>query len=179
MTKPNLFAIALSIVLMGCSQPATSTPPKPAPPASTPQAQTPQPQDLPISAKAKIAGELFDLEVTTTPEQQAMGLMFRPSLPDNRGMLFIFDPPRPVMFWMKNTLIPLDMIFIKDGEVKYIAENVPPCTTMSCPTYGPPNQIVIDQVIEVRAGRTAELGLKIGNPITIEFLEKQHPHDSQ
>jgi uncharacterized membrane protein (UPF0127 family) len=94
-------------------------------------------------------------------------------------MLFIFDPPRTVTFWMKNTLIPLDMIFIKDGEVKYIAENVPPCTTMSCPTYGPPSQIVIDQVIEVRAGRTTELGLKIGNPITIEFLDKQHPHHSQ
>ncbi|MCT7948372.1 DUF192 domain-containing protein [Ancylothrix sp. C2] len=175
MRKNNLFAIAISILLMGCSQPATSTIPETATPTPTAQAQTPQPQDLPISAKATIAGEIFELEVTETPEQQAMGLMFRRSLPDNRGMLFSFNPPRPVMFWMKNTLIPLDMIFLRDGEVKYIAENVPPCTTMSCPTYGPPDQISIDQVIEVRAGRTAELGLKTGNRITIEFLDQKKP----
>lgn len=178
MTKNNLFAIAISMLLMGCGQPATSTPPK----QTTPSTEVPpehiytqttsQGQELPISAKAKIAGEIFELEVAKTPEEQAMGLMFRRSLSDNRGMLFSFNPPRPVSFWMKNTVIPLDMIFMQNGEVKYIAENVPPCTTKSCPTYGPPTQIAIDQVIEIRAGRAAELGLKAGNRITIEFLDQ-------
>ncbi len=178
MTKNNLLAIAISMLLMGCGQPATSTTPKPAtpstdvPPERLYRQATSQGQELPISAKAKIAGEIFELEVAKTPEQQAMGLMFRRSLPDNRGMLFSFDPPRPVSFWMKNTVISLDMIFMQNGEVKYIAENVPPCTTMSCPTYGPPSQIAIDQVIELRAGRAAELGLKAGNRITVEFLDQ-------
>jgi hypothetical protein len=84
-------------------------------------------------------------------------------------MLFPFDPPRPASFWMKNTLIPLDMIFLRNGEVKAIEADVPPCTTTPCPSYGP-DQIEIDQVIELRAGRAAELGLKVGDRVNIKFL---------
>lgn len=77
--------------------------------------------------------------------------MYREFLPDNRGMLFEFDPARPVSFWMKNCLINLDMIFLREGVVQAIAHDVPPCENDPCPTYGPPTTVNIDQVIEIRA----------------------------
>ena len=133
-------------------------------------------QMLPISAKAKFAsGEVVQLEVTRTPAEQSMGLMYRRNLPDDRGMLFSFSPPRPVSFWMKNVVIPLDMIFLRDGVVIAIAANVPPCKQDPCPTYGPNK--TIDQVIELRGGRAAELGIKVGQQVKIEFLSPQsHNH---
>ncbi len=135
---------------------------------------------LPITAQAQMAGQRFSLEVTRTPQEQAMGLMYRTSLADDRGMLFSFVPPRPVSFWMKNTKIPLDMVFLRNGEVKAIAANVPPCTAEPCPSYGP--QIPIDQVIELRGGRAAELGLKVGDRVSVEFLDENmtppNPADS-
>lgn len=137
-------------------------------PMSTPH---PEAQQLPISAAAEIAGEQIQLEVARTPLQQAKGLMHRPPLPADRGMLFSFDPPRPVQFWMKNTPSPLDMVFLRAGEVQAIVSNVPPCTADPCPTYGPDSPLPIDQVIELRAGRAAELGLAVGDRISIQFLE--------
>ena len=124
---------------------------------------------LPIAAEATIAGEIVELEVARTPTQQALGLMFRPALPDNRGMLFPFDPPRPVGFWMKNVPVSLDMIFLLEGEVKEIAANVPPCTHEPCLTYGPATPI--DLVLELRAGRAAQLGLQVGDRISIRFFD--------
>ena len=125
-------------------------------------------QTLPISAQAIIAGHTIGLEVAKTPQQQAIGLMYRTSLADNRGMLFPFNPPQPVSFWMENTLIPLDMIFLQHGVVKAIDPQVPPCTTNPCPTYGP--KVPVDQVIELRGGRAAQLGLKVGDQVKIDFL---------
>jgi uncharacterized membrane protein (UPF0127 family) len=127
-------------------------------------------QMLPISAQAEMAGQRISLEVARTPQEQAMGLMYRTSLAPDRGMLFSFEPPQPVNFWMKNTIIPLDMVFLRNGEVKAIAANVPPCTTTPCPTYGPGTEI--DQVIELRGGRAAELGLKVDDRVSVKFLEE-------
>ncbi len=125
---------------------------------------------LPISATAEMAGQQISLEVARTPQEQAMGLMYRTSLEPDRGMLFSFDWPQPVSFWMKNTKIPLDMVFLLKGEVKAIAANVPPCTADPCPSYGP--KTAIDQVIELRGGRATELGLKVGDRVGIKFLDK-------
>jgi uncharacterized protein len=136
-------------------------------------------QMLPISAQAEIRGQRISLEVARTRQQQQMGLMYRTSLADNRGMLFPFDPPQPTSFWMKNTKIPLDMIFLRDGQVKAIFANVPPCKADPCPSYGPENTILIDQVIELRAGRAAELGLKVGDRVTIKFLDRNTPPTTQ
>ncbi|MGL5083817.1 MAG: DUF192 domain-containing protein [Microcoleaceae cyanobacterium] len=125
-------------------------------------------QMLPITAQANINGQRIQLEVTKTPQQQALGLMYRTELPDNRGMLFAFDPPRVVGFWMKNCKIPLDMIFLRNGVVRGIQVNAPPCITEPCPTYG--TDELIDQVIEVRGGWTQKFGLQIGDTIQIENL---------
>ncbi|MBD2199328.1 MULTISPECIES: DUF192 domain-containing protein [Calothrix] len=164
----SLFSILLSVLLMGCSPPTTAKPP-----TNTSESQTLTPvsagQKLPITAEAIVPnGTKIQLEVAKTPKQQEIGLMNRTSLPDNQGMLFKFPSPQPVRFWMKNTLIPLDMVFIHNGVVKYIQTSAPPCTKDPCPTYGPDTSI--DTVIELRSGRSSELGLKVGNSIKINYF---------
>jgi hypothetical protein len=135
----------------------------------TAQSRSGQAQALPITAEAQIAGQTIQLEVARTPQQQEIGLMFRTELASNRGMLFPFEPPRPVQFWMRNTLIPLDMVFLRDGQVKAIAANAAPCTTEVCPLYG--TAISVNQVIELPAGRASELGLRVGDRVTIRTIE--------
>lgn len=127
-------------------------------------------QKLPFTAKITIGDQVIDLEVAKTPQEQEIGLMFRTDLPPNQGMLFPFQPARPVAFWMRNTLIPLDMIFLKDGVIRAIVTQVPPCTANPCPTYGPAFNVDIDQVIELRNGRAGELGLQVDDRLTVEFL---------
>lgn len=129
---------------------------------------TQQGQKLPLSARFTARGQTILLEVARTDREQSTGLMYRTSLAANRGMLFVFSPARPASFWMKNTLIPLDMVFMSNGVVKYISANVPPCKVTDCPGYGPQSQIPIDNVIELRAGRAAELKIKVGDRLTIE-----------
>ncbi len=163
----SLFSMLLSIFLIGCSVPTTAKPP-----SLTSASQTPTPeslgQTLPISAKAIVPnGTKIQLEVAQTPEQQAKGLMYRPALPDDRGMLFPFPSAQPVSFWMKNVPVPLDMVFLQNEVVKYIQIAAPPCTSEPCPTYGP--NTPIDKVIELRSGRSAELKLKVGDIVKIEF----------
>ena len=123
-------------------------------------------QMLPITATASIAGTTINLEVAQTPEQQAIGLMFRESLADDRGMLFPFKIERTARFWMKNVPISLDMIFIKGDRVISIANNVSPCTTEPCPVYG--SNALVDRVLELRGGRAKELGLEVGDRISIQ-----------
>jgi uncharacterized membrane protein (UPF0127 family) len=129
----------------------------------------PRGQQLAVTAVTTLGGEDIFLEVATTPQQQAMGLMYRDPLPDDRGMLFPLGRPRPVSFWMKNVPVPLDMVFVYQGQIAAIAAEVPSCTAEPCPTYGPDGQL-IDQVIELRAGRAAELGLAAGDEVVIREL---------
>jgi uncharacterized protein len=126
-------------------------------------------QILPIGAKMTVGREIIELEIAETPQQQAMGLMYRNSLADNRGMLFPFEEARMTQFWMKNCFIPLDMIFLLDGKIQAIEASAPPCQGDPCPVYGP--SAFVDGVIELRGGRAAELGLKKGDKVSIEFLK--------
>jgi hypothetical protein len=126
-------------------------------------------QILPVTAQAEIAGQIFQLEVAETPEQQTLGLMYRTQLADNHGMLFPFASPRRTAFWMKNVPIALDMVFLLNGRVQSITAEAPPCATEPCPTYGP-GSLIVDQVIELRAGRAAELGLKPGDRVSVTPL---------
>ncbi len=168
----NHLSCGLSILLLGCASPteissANAGTGNDAAPPVRPELS----QELPITAQAEMAGQVIQLEVTQTPQQQALGLMYREALPDDRGMLFSFDSPRPVQFWMKNVPVPLDMVFLLNGEVQAIAASAPPCVNEPCPTYGPGT--LVDQVIELRGGRAAELGLQTGDPVRIEFLEEE------
>ncbi|MBU6229641.1 MAG: DUF192 domain-containing protein [Cyanobacteria bacterium REEB459] len=128
-------------------------------------------QHLSATALVQIGNQQILLEVASTPEQQALGLMYRDRLPDDRGMVFPILSPRPVSFWMKNVPVPLDMVFIYQGRIRAIIAQVPPCQSDPCPIYGPKNQIV-DQVIELRSGRAAELGLSVGDAIVIKPLSR-------
>jgi uncharacterized membrane protein (UPF0127 family) len=104
----------------------------------------------------------FTVEVAGTPEQQERGLMFRTSLAGDRGMIFPYDPPQEASFWMKNTLIPLDMVFIgADGRVVRVAANATPMSLDPIPSGAP-----VSGVLELRGGRAAELGIRKGDLVT-------------
>ncbi len=103
----------------------------------------------------------FTTEVAATGRQQAMGLMFRKSLADDAGMIFPFPEPRQASFWMKNTLIPLDIIFIRsDGSIESIAENTVPYSEAPVAS-----REEVAAVLELRGGLTRELGIKSGDVV--------------
>ena len=158
-----IYGLFLTLLLAGCVTTA--------PVSSQTQAAENQGQKLPITATTTIGQEVIELEVAKTPEQQEIGLMFRTDLAKNRGMIFLFSPPRVTRFWMKNTLIPLDMIFLREGMIQSISASVPPCKRDPCPSYGP--FVEIDQVVELASGRAKELGLKKGDHLKVEFTK--HP----
>ena len=172
MSYSTLLGIGISIFLLGCSPtlPIKNTGATGILANQSATAIT-SGQVLPVSARVRIAGRPIELEVAKTAEQQDIGLMYRTSLPDDRGMLFEFKSARRVSFWMKNCQISLDMIFLRNGVVEAIEISAPPCTTDPCPTYGP--NTAVDQVIELRGGRAAELGVKVGDRIEIKFLPQQ------
>lgn len=130
--------------------------------------ETKRGQVLPISAQLVIDGQIIDLEVASTPKQQQIGLMYRNFLSDDRGMLFPFPEPRIASFWMKNVNIPLDLIFMKDGVVKSIAHNVPPCQKDPCPVYY--SETSVNQVLELAGGRAKQLNIQPGDHLEINLL---------
>ncbi len=112
-------------------------------------------------------GTRISLELALTQEEIGQGLMFRPSLPDDRGMLFLFEVERVPSFWMKNTMIPLDLIFLGgDGTVVEIIDNAQPCVAEPCPHYIPSSPS--RAVLEVAAGVADRHGLLAGDPIVFE-----------
>lgn len=103
----------------------------------------------------------FNIEVATTDQERALGLMFRRSLPENGGMLFLYDQPQPAAMWMKNTLIPLDMVFISpEGKVHRIEANTEPFSTAVIPSEG-----AVVGVLELKGGEADRIGLKRGDKV--------------
>ena len=101
----------------------------------------------------------FGVDVVDTPESRAQGLMFVTELADDAGMLFDFKEEREVSFWMRNTFIPLDMIFVgADGVVKTIHVNARPQDPTSIPS-----EVPVQFVLEIPGGRSVEIGLKPGD----------------
>ena len=106
------------------------------------------------------------VEIANDPAEQSRGLMFRKSMEWNNGMFFVFDENRKLSFWMKNTYIPLDMIFInKEFKIIDIKENAKPCLEMTCPNYSPKESA--KYVLEVNAGFAQKNKIKIGDKILI------------
>jgi uncharacterized membrane protein (UPF0127 family) len=102
----------------------------------------------------------FTVQVAATEDQQERGLMFYRSLAPDEGMIFPYDPPQSVAFWMKNTLIPLDMVFIRaDGTIARIA-HAQPMNLDPVPAGEP-----VAAVLEIRGGRAAELGIREGDKV--------------
>jgi uncharacterized protein len=103
----------------------------------------------------------FIVEVAETSPQQSKGLMFRTELSDDRGMIFPFREKRMASFWMKNTVIPLDIIFVReDGSIENIAENTIPYSTDPVQSTAP-----VSAVLELRGGLTSELGITAGDKV--------------
>lgn len=103
----------------------------------------------------------FSIEIALTPRQQAQGLMFRRHLDGDAGMLFVYSRPAPISMWMKNTHIPLDMLFIgSDGKIAKIAERTVPMSETVIAPDGP-----VRGVLELNAGTASRLGLKPGDQV--------------
>jgi uncharacterized protein len=115
----------------------------------------------PLEIATKNGVQIFGVEMAVTPEEQARGLMFRRELPEKQGMLFDFQREQPTSFWMKNTYIPLDMIFIRaDGRILRIAENTVPLSEALVPSGGP-----VRAVLEVIGGTAKKLGIAPGDRV--------------
>jgi len=109
----------------------------------------------------------FNVEIANTPESRAKGLMFRESLGSDKGMLFVFEKEEVYPFWMKNTLIPLDMIWMdSSNSVVFIAKNATPCKTEICPSISPGKKALY--VLEINAGISDKIGIKSGDRATFK-----------
>ncbi|WP_088183128.1 DUF192 domain-containing protein [Sphingobium sp. Z007] len=147
---PALLALGL---LAACSSPPPS-------PENNAQAQAVV-ATLPVVIRAAKGVHRFDVEVAATPQAQEKGLMFRKELPENGGMLFPMDPPRTASFWMKDTLIPLDMLFVHtDGTIAFLNSNAEPYSRIPVSAGIP-----VAAVLELRGGRAAELGIAEGDVV--------------
>jgi len=117
---------------------------------------------VPLRIRSQQGTHLFKVEVAGTPEEQAQGLMFRESLASDAGMIFTFANPAPASFWMKNTLIPLDMIFVRaDGTIARIAVNTVPQSLEPVGIEEP-----VAAVLEIAGGRSVELGVSEGDQVS-------------
>ena len=146
---------AAIVLVAGCALPAAQTP------ASAAAQDT-------IEVVTSSGVHAFSVEMATNDAERARGLMFRKSLPEGHGMLFDFQTDQPVQFWMRNTYISLDMIFIKgDGRILNIAENATPMSDALIPSAGP-----VRAVLEVIAGTARKFHIVAGDRVTGSIFGK-------
>jgi uncharacterized protein len=147
----------LLLLALACAQPAPSPPPARAAAPTAPRVVFPD-------------GYAVTVEVVADDETREQGLMYRDHLAEDRGMIFFFAQSGEYPFWMKNTLIPLDMIWIDEGlHIAHVAHDVPPCKADPCPSF-PPNAQA-KYVLEVAAGVAAKHHLKDGDALRLERME--------
>ena len=117
-------------------------------------------REVPLTITSANGVHSFTVDIAATPDQQETGLMFVKRLAPDRGMIFPYDPPQDVAFWMHNTLIPLDMVFIRaDGTIARIA-NAKALDETPVPSGEP-----IAAVLEIAGGRAAQLGIAAGDKV--------------
>jgi uncharacterized membrane protein (UPF0127 family) len=134
---------------------------------ANPAAQAASFQPLEIATKSGV--RVFSVEMATTEEEKTTGLMYRKELPDGKGMLFDFSPEQQISMWMKNTYIPLDMIFIRaDGRILRIAENTEPLSTRIISSGG-----LAKGVLEVIAGTAQKYGIQPGDRVAHPLFNKR------
>ena len=152
--------LLIAILMLACTKPQPATV-SPATTTTTP-AKGPRivfPDDYAVR-----------VEIAADDETRQQGLMYRDRLPEATGMIFIFAKPDEYPFWMKNTLIPLDMVWIDaNHRIAHVAHDVPPCQADPCPSY-PPNAIS-SYVLELAAGVAAKHHLANGQVLRFEGLD--------
>jgi uncharacterized membrane protein (UPF0127 family) len=110
------------------------------------------------------SGKVLQVEVMVSDEDRQMGLMFRPSLSLDKGMLFIFEEPAFHTIWMKNCKFPIDIVWLDDDKkVVHLAESVPPCTAEPCPVYSPLRKA--SYVVELNAGQARREKAVVGSTL--------------
>ena len=120
------------------------------------------------AAQVCFENHCFDVELAVTPGERRNGLMFKETLEENSGMLFVFEGSGVHSFWMKNVPISLDIIwFDEGGRVVDVAENAQPCPEMPCPSIGSGKEA--NYVVEINGGAARRLGLKVGDKLTIKY----------
>lgn len=123
-------------------------------------------------SRACFNGNCFTVKLALTPYELSAGLMFADHLDEDRGMLFVFEEDGIYPFTMKNTLIPLDIIWIdSNGKVVFISRNTQPCKSILCTTIDPGKQARC--VLEINAGISGKTGLVVGDEMTIDFMKTQ------
>ena len=146
----SLFGASFFIAVLAC--PTCAAPPRAAP-----------------SPTVTLNGQSFTVEIASTPAEQEHGLMNRPSMAADHGMLFVFPDAEPRTFWMKNTLIPLDILFFDDSHRLITTRtDVPPCKANPCPLYS--STAPARYVLELNAGTAAKLGARMGDVITLSDM---------
>lgn len=153
-------AAALLLAFAACSQGGADADAKPSgsQPAVHPESGL---RVVPLKVRSSTGTHAFRVEVATTQQEQAKGLMFRTHLGPDEGMVFVNEPPRRASFWMRNTVIPLDIIFIgTDHRILNIAANAVPYDESPLSSTG-----VTSGVLELNGGRAAELGIKAGDKV--------------
>jgi len=168
MRRSLLAVVAAAVLATSCQAPASPAP-APAPSAPRPPVRGDVPPRLALETGVIIVdtpqGERrFKVELAVKDNERQRGLMYRESLADDEGMVFFFERMQPLAFWMKNTFIPLDMIFIDDAlRIVGIVESAEPLTTTSRRVPG-----LSRFVLEVRGGLSAELGIAAGQRVRFE-----------
>jgi len=115
-----------------------------------------------------LKGQRFTVELAETSEEQALGLMFRDSMAEDRGMLFLFPAESRRSFWMKNTRIPLDILYFdSDLALVSVAADARPCRSARCPSY--PSEGAAQYVLELNAGKAAELDVRPGDVLELHI----------
>lgn len=138
-------------------------------------AAPPAPSDSAVPAEGPRVvlpdGFVVAVEIAADPETRARGLMYRPHLPPDRGMLFLFPSTEIQSFWMKDTLIPLDLIWIDEGKrIVDIRADVPPCPADPCPSYSP--EAEAKYVLEIAGGEAVRHGLARGQHLVFHAVEQ-------
>ena len=119
----------------------------------------------PLEPRVRIGQTTYTVELAITDTEKQKGLGYRDTLDKNHGMLFPYDHSEKYSFWMKGMRFPIDILWIRDGKIVDISENVPVATSSVLPLYSPREPV--NQVLELNAGTVAEDGISIGDSVHI------------